>query len=442
MSALDRGRGIAGSMIVLALVGGAMPGPALAQLLGGRGAAKTAPSARSAGQPKTQATEPEVPQLKEVVVPVNPGDPIAIVNKEVISRERLASECVARKGEEILETLISRTLIDQALRARKMEVSATEVDQEIDSMAMKMAGVTRDVWLRTLDKERGISPAQYARDIIYPALALRKLAEGRVQVTPKDLEDAFEANFGPRMRCRIIMTNDMTKAKEIWEEVRKNPGGFENIAKARSMDTSTRAVGGMLPEPMARHAEPRAVSDKAFAELFDGDPLDKNPAHKPKDGDFTGPIQVHETAWIIMKREGVEGGKTTKTLADPDVRDMLTAQMNDVKLKEKMGEVMQELIASASIDNKLTGQVKMAHEENDPDFRAGLDRDVKLMNNAGATPAPAPTAGRTTAPGKATTSPNAPGRAPAGVPTDAAKAAATLQNAIKTAPPGQPVIKK
>ena len=39
-------------------------------------------------------------------------------------------------------------------------------------------GISREDWLRTLDKERGISPVQYARDIIYPALALRKLCAG------------------------------------------------------------------------------------------------------------------------------------------------------------------------------------------------------------------------------------------------------------------------
>ncbi len=178
------------------------------------------------------------------------------------------------------------------MRAKKIEVTAAEIDQEIDQVAWKTAQVTREVWLRNLDKERGISPAQYARDIIYPALALKKLAEGRVQVTEQDIKDAFEANFGPRLRCRMIMCNDIHTANEIWEELRKNPAGFEKLAKDRSIDSSTRASGGMLPEPLARHAYPRTVSDAAFSQLVDGDPKDSNPAHKPKDGDITGPIQV------------------------------------------------------------------------------------------------------------------------------------------------------
>ena len=79
-----------------------------------------------------------------------------------------------------------------------MEVTAADIDQEIDTVAQRF-GITREGWLRTLDKERSISPVQYARDIIYPALALRKLVPGRVQVTPDDLKNAFEAQYGEKI---------------------------------------------------------------------------------------------------------------------------------------------------------------------------------------------------------------------------------------------------
>ena len=93
--------------------------------------------------------------------------------------------------------------------------------------------MSREAWLRTLDKERQISPAQYARDIIYPTIALRKLATGRVQVTDQDMKDAFEANFGPRLHCRIITVEKQQQAVEIWNSLQTNPGGFERIAVRR-----------------------------------------------------------------------------------------------------------------------------------------------------------------------------------------------------------------
>ena len=55
----------------------------------------------------------------------------------------------------------------------------------------------------------------------------------------------------------------------------------------------------------------------------------------------------------------------------------------EVKLKETMGVVMQELIKAAAIENQLTGTVKLANEEKDPAY--GVDDDVKLMSNPPAT---------------------------------------------------------
>lgn len=424
MIALNRGRKVAACLVAAATIGALAVPFARAQAPGRASTTPTRPS-------QAPAQAGDGPRLQEVRVPTNTTDPIALVNGEVITRQQLADECVARKGAEILETLIARRLIEQAMRAKKIEVTALEIDQEIDAVAMKTAQVTRDVWLRNLDKERGISPAQYARDIIYPAIALRKLAKERVQVTDKDIKDAFEANYGPRLRCRLIMCKNIHAANEIWEELRKNPGGFEKLAKERSMDTSTRASGGMLPDPIARHAYPRTVSDAAFAQLVDGDPKDTNPSHKPKDGDFTGPIQVDQDAWLIMKREEVLMGRTA-SIDDPNVRGILKEQMEDVKLNEAVTKLFEDLMAASSIDNKLTGQVKMAREQEHPDFKGALDQKVNRMSSAGETQAVVPTGGRSQ-PNTSTSTSNA-ARPPAGVPADAAKAASKLQNTVKTAP--------
>ena len=379
------------------------------------------------------AADAAKPQLEMVRIPTNGSDPIAIVNGETISRQQLADECVARKGQEILDTLIARRLIDQEMKKKKMEITAAEIDEEIDRVAMGVGHVSREVWLRTLDKERGVSPATYARDIIYPSLALRKLAEPRVQVTEQDLKDAFEANFGPRLRCRLIMTNDIRKASEIWDEARKNPAGFEKLAQEKSLDTATRSFGGLLPDPIARHAVPREVSDAAFIQLVDGDPADKNPLHKPKDGDITGPIQVNEGAWVILKREALAAGKSG-SLNDPEVRNMLQVQMFDVKLKDSMNKLYEGLMLAAAIDNKLTGQVKEGHEERTAEFQAARQTDRQLMNVAGETkPSTLPMATRAVAPDS--TSPIGAGsRPPAGLPGGAVDTTTAVQNTRKTAP--------
>jgi foldase protein PrsA len=339
-------------------------------------APRTAPEVSSSKARPKHLSEIDVQPLVAKPIPFNPGDPIAIVNNQIISRQQLADECVARKGKEILDLLVNRTLIDQALRAKKLEVTAAEIDQEIELVAGRFR-VSREHWLRTLDKERGISPIQYARDIIYPGLALRKLCAGRVQVTPEDLKKAFEARYGDKLKCRMIYVEKQSTAVEIWEELRKNPGGFEKLAQERSKDPGSASLGGLLAEPITRHAIPENLSDAAFRQLVDGDPKDRDPSHKPKDGDFTGPIQIAEMAWVILRRESIIPAVEGADLKNETVRKQTYELIYEVKLKETMGLVFQELVKGAAIENRLTGNVKLAHEDKDPDY--GVDRDVKLM---------------------------------------------------------------
>ncbi len=333
-------------------------------------------NAKTSAKTKVHLNDIDAPGLTAKQIPVNPSDPIIIINGQVITRQQLADECVARKGKEISELLINRILVEQALRARKLDITAAEIDQEIEAVARRF-GISREGWLRTLDKERGISPVQYARDIIYPAIALRKLCAGRVQVTPDDLQKAFESQFGEKLHCRMILVDKQSTAIEIWEEVRKNPGGFEKLAMDRSMDTGSRGLGGLLSAPITRHAYPLNISDAAFSQLVDGDPRDRDPSHKPKNGDFTGPIQAEENVWIILRRESMDEAQKNMSLKDERVRKQTYEMIYEVKLKEAMGLVFQELIKAAAIENQLTGTVKLANEEKDPSY--GVDRDVELM---------------------------------------------------------------
>jgi len=379
MIAKDHGRYVLGGALALTLLGLTAAEPAQAQLVGRRGKAAAGQNAPAAESPQP----PAMPRLVQTMLPANPSDPIAIINSEAITRQQLADEVIARKGEEVLETLIARRLIEQALRAKKMEVSQAEVDAEIDNVAGRIAGVGRKAWLETLDKERGISPVQYARDIIYPALALRKLAASKVQVTPDDLRMSYEALYGDKVRCRIIMVDKVQSAKEVWEALRRNPNGFEKLAMDRSMDESSRSLGGLVAEPISRHAHPRNVSDSVFRQLVDGDSQDKDPKHKPTDGSFTGPIQVAEATWAILRREQLIPAQAVDP-KDPAVKKSTYEMIYEVKLKEAMSEFMADLMQQAAIDNKLTGRVKMANEQ------MGVDKDVQLMG--GTRPGgPAPT---------------------------------------------------
>ena len=244
-----------------------------------------------------------------------------------------------------------------------------------------VAGIGREAWLRTLDKERGISPIQYARDIIYPALALRKLAAPRVQVTDKDMKDSFEAQYGDKLRCRIIMVDklhdrpgDLGGAAEEPRRLREAGAGASRSTRAagrsaacspsRSPATPTRGPSPTPPSP-ARRRRPQRQGPQPQAQ---GRRL-----HRPDPGG-RGDLG-HPEARGGRSRPGASNPKDQKVSKPPH------EMIYEVKLKEAMGEVfVEDLMKAAAIDNKLTGHINRSPRRG-AGGRIRPDIDVKLMSN-------------------------------------------------------------
>jgi foldase protein PrsA len=356
---------------------------------------------------RSNAPEGEI-KITRVRTLVSPNEPIAIVNGHAITRQQLADACVARRGEEILETLIARELIDQEMKKRKISIAPAEVDAEIERVARTVAHVSKEQWLAALADKKKISPSQYAHDIIYPSLALRKLTADQIRVTDEEIAEALESYYGEKLKCRIMMFDKLATAKQTWEDLKKTPGAWDKLVAERSIDQATRSVGGMLTEPIARHAEPRHVSDAAFSELVDIDPniTTDDPVERkkytPKDGDITGVIQVAEGSWVIMRREGLEPKKKVIEGDKKLLVEQFRQTLHDAKLEGQIGVFYAELLRRSQIENRLTGDTKMANEEQEPQSR--VDGDVQLMSHpATSIPEAHPGAGAAPAPGHAKT---------------------------------------
>jgi hypothetical protein len=111
----------------------------------------------------------------------------------------LANECLRRYGEEVLENLINRQIIAQACQARNVVITDKDLDTEIRFVAERF-GLTVDRWLSVLQSERNIDPAQYRTDIIWPTLALRRLASTQVAVTTRSSARRSNPSTGRRSR--------------------------------------------------------------------------------------------------------------------------------------------------------------------------------------------------------------------------------------------------
>lgn len=174
------------------------------------------------------------------------------VNGRQIGYEEIARECIARYGTDVLATMIDRLVIETACAEAGIVVEETEVEQEIARVSSSFGHSVED-WYRVLKAERNLTPQQYRRDVVWPALALRKLSAQEVVVTEEMLQEAYADNYGAHVRVRMILLDDLSTAQKVWGELRDNLDRFEDLVATHSVDPYSRQFGGKIP-PVHRYS--------------------------------------------------------------------------------------------------------------------------------------------------------------------------------------------
>lgn len=262
----------------------------------------------------------------------------ARVNGEPISYEALAKECVERYGKEVLDNMISRTIIQQACAERGIVVSEAEVTQQVIEISKKF-GLAVDQYYKLLEAERDLSPTQYQRDIIWPMLALRKLAGKEVTITREMMQQAYEDNYGPRVKARMIICDNQRRAQEVCAKAMANPDDFDGLARDFSVEPNSRTLGGVIPPIRMNSGAHENLRKAAFAM--------KTP------GEISAILQIGPNQFAILKYEG----RTEPIDHDPkDVQAQLHADLTEREVQKMVGETFEKLQSSARVDNFLTGE--------------------------------------------------------------------------------------
>jgi parvulin-like peptidyl-prolyl isomerase len=255
---------------------------------------------------------------------------VALVNGERITRDDLARECLRHYGTEVLESFVNKRLIARECERLGVTVTRVEVDTEIERMAERF-GLPVKEWFKMLKDERGINPAQYSEDIVWPTLALRKLAGARLKVTREELTEAFETQFGPAIRARLIACKDRKKAERLRAAAVADPDGFGELAKNESEDTPSASDKGWIP-PIHKHAGHKEIERAAFSMA---------------DGEISPLIHV-AGQYVILKREKEIAARQ---VSFEQVAPRLKKMIEERKLREVAHEVFRDLQKQAKVEN-------------------------------------------------------------------------------------------
>ena len=257
---------------------------------------------------------------------------VALVNGERILRDELGQACLWRFGEDVLQSLLNKQVILQECQKQNIVITAEDVQAEIVRIAAKF-GMSMDRWLTMLKQERGIEPSQYRRDIIWPTLALQQLAVSQISVTPQELREAFESEFGAKVKVRMIAVSSQRKAELVLEKINAAPKDFARLAKEYSEDASA-SVLGVVP-PIRRHMGVPQLEDAAF---------------QLKEGEIS-PVVAIDDRFVILKCERHIPGTYIAERLRKDAMNRLADKMRDNKMRTVAAELFEKLQREAQVVN-------------------------------------------------------------------------------------------
>jgi hypothetical protein len=210
-----------------------------------------------------------------------------------ITREDLGEYLITRFGQERLDFLINRQIVELECRKRGIVITEGEVEAQLKAdIASFGKDMTLDLFVNQVLKKFGKSLVEWKEDVIRPKLQMNALVKPTVTVTPDDIQKEFETRFGPKVECRIIVMPDnlpAAKRDEVWHKVSKSEAAFLEEAGSET----TQYVPDLRPKKGLAPPIPMHYFDK---------PLEKE-IFNLEVGQITQLRQLPDKSWVILRCE-------------------------------------------------------------------------------------------------------------------------------------------
>jgi parvulin-like peptidyl-prolyl isomerase len=294
------------------------------------------PATQPAGAP-TVAAQPPSDYSRRVVA--------YIYDNEPITREQFGDYLIERHTDK-LELLINKRIIDDACRHYNIEVSGGEIEGALAEQLQGFA-VDQKTFVNTLLARYHKNLYEWKEDIIRSRLQMAKLCRSRVQVSDEDLHKAFEAAYGEKVECQIILypkTEDGEKeALADYAQIRNSDEAFNQKAKSQRVKPELAATAGKV-RPFGRYV----MGDDNFDRIvFRLKPNEVSEVFKTIDGPVVVKCLRHLPPDTSVRFESVRD-KLTKELVEKRIAgemqtafDTLKRQANPqkyLKKKSKAGD--------------------------------------------------------------------------------------------------------
>ncbi|MBX3418141.1 MAG: peptidylprolyl isomerase [Pirellulaceae bacterium] len=260
---------------------------------------------------------------------------LAVINGEQITRHTLAEECLRRYGKTVLENIVNKILVLNECQRRGIVITERDINDEILNHA-KAVGLSGERYMETICSRRNITADQYKNDIVWMQLALRRLAQGQIEVTPREIDEQIEFEYGPKVQVREIVSDSREEAEQLLKMAMANPEQFGDLAKRYSKNPASQAMKGLLP-PVALHSgAPKNIERMIFSMT---------------PGQISEVMEIAPNQYVILQCERLFPGiqLTEQQLAME--KEKLVSKISEIKLADAATDLFKQLQDTVSITN-------------------------------------------------------------------------------------------
>jgi parvulin-like peptidyl-prolyl isomerase len=272
---------------------------------------------------------------RRVVAYVNDNDPV--------SREDLGNFLIARRGPEKLDALINKRIIETAAKERGVDATGAEIETAL-AESITSLNVNRERFVKEVLRTYRKSLFEWKEDVLRTKILLSKMVRDRIIVSEEEMKLAFEALYGEKVDCRIIIypLSDREKAENEYARLRDSEDAFSVAAKSQATGPLASVSGHV--KPIGRNT----LSNKTIEEAI----------FKLKPGELTQLITDPQSKTITLVRcDGRIPADTTKHYEA--VRADLLRDITERKVQAEAAKLAQDLHVKAAVQPASTEATQM-----------------------------------------------------------------------------------
>lgn len=259
---------------------------------------------------------------------------VAYYHNQPVFREELGEYLIARYGVDRLEFLVNRKIVEAECRKYNIVVTDADVEYRFRNELQAYGGgqipLTEADFVNNILRRFGKTLFEWKEDVIRPKIMMEQLVRASIKITDDDVRQGFEARYGPKVECRmLVLQDDMHVVNEVWNKVHNSPTAFMEQAKSQAIPKLAKDEGRV--PPIHKHFGDKDLEEAAF---------------RLKDGEISSPIRLKDGTYVILMCE--RHVPEIKTVRYEHEWQKIAKDMEELRMAQRVPEVFKQMHDAAA----------------------------------------------------------------------------------------------